>query len=358
MKAGALCVFSPPGGIPASRKDVDRPFVSNHSNLPSSAGIYGSELPAALDWSFLHPSFGLTDASTYTPLGDLAGQPGPGLAAPLPGSDPPCRPEDEATATDPKPSPPNSKSHCTQQLASIMVDLDALWAEIPPTSAFHFPLGDDIEKHTAAFAEKYAQHKSIENLFGTSQRLIDLYPAAILQSLTLNSMDPPRCETGGCVHSVDPPPSLRAAEESVLSRNSSSAIDHSLASLLISCHLRLLDVLDHLLLLVLSCFKIHSTSPTMREPDFGVPELRVGSFTPPRASAAFMQAFLAKHLVGILSEKAGQLAQAVELKSGENPDKECRVLALQCELLKERQAVKLDQIGAVGEELVKSGMLK
>lgn len=342
------------------RKDVDQPTALDHSNLTSSAGVIpGTELPVALDWSFLQPGFGLTtDAPEYMRLDDLAGQPGPGFATPISGADLSRLPEDGAKTSEPRPAPPNSKSHCTQELARIMLDLDIVWVSLPPKSGLHFPLSDDLEKHTAAFAEKHAQHTSLELLFGACQRLVDLYPTAISQSLALNLMDPRQCESDGCLHSADLPASLRAIEESVQLRNSPSTLDLSLASLLASCHLRLLDVLDHLVFLVLSCFRLHVASPTIRDPDFGVPVLRVGSFTPTRASAAFMQAFLVKHLLGTLSEKAGQFAQAVESKAGVNRDTEFRALLLQCEVLKERQTAKLDHISTISEELVKVGMLK
>lgn len=361
MKAGALCFFSPPGGGAASRRDGNGnpAFPLGHSsNLPSSGGICGSEPGAAFDWSFLQPALGLTDASAYTALADIAGQTGPGCATAFPMPDPSCRLAEETkrSGSDPGPTPPNPKSHCTQQLTKIMLDLDTVWVTLPPNSDLHFPVDENLDNHTAAFAERYSQNKALETLFGATQRLIDIYPAAIPLSLALDSVVP-RCETDNCVHFINTPPSLSALEAFVLSRNSPSTIDHSLANLLISCHVRLIDVLDRLLLLVFSCFKLHQGSPTMREPDFAVPELRVGSFTPPPASAAFVQAFLMKHLLGMLSGRVDQLAQAVEAKLRENPGKECQALALQCEILKERQDAKMEHIGAVGEELVRAGML-
>ena len=361
MRAGAVCVFSPPGGgsASASRKDGYPPLPSDPGNMSSSAGIDGSDLPAAFDWSFLQPNFGLPDASTFANLGGNAGQAGPSYAAAAgPGSDPACRPEDAAKTSNHKPPPPNSKSQCVQQLTSVMLDLDAIWVSMPPKSDLHFPLDENVEKHATAFDEKYTQHKSLEVLFGAVQRLVDLYPTVIPLSLALNSAEPPPCQPDICVHSVEPPANLRAVQDAVWSRNSLSTIDYSLASLLIACHLRLLDVLDHLLLLVLSCFKLQAASPRKMEPNFGVPELRVGSFTPNRASAAFMQAFLIKHLVGNLSDKVDELVQAVESKSQGNSDRECQVLALQCEILRERQATKMSQIGELGEALTQSGMMK
>ena len=106
--------------------------------------------------------------------------------------------------------------------------------------------------------------------------------------------------------------------------------------------------------MAISCFKVHHASPTaVKEPFSGTPELRIGSFIPSRAPAAFMQGMLMKHLLGGLLERANQLTQAVVPRLEGSKDKDGRVLALQCEALKERQASKLEQIGTIGEEMMK-----
>lgn len=360
MKAGAVCAFSPPGGGSSSRKASEPIFPPDHGGMSSSAGVEGGDLPAYFDWSFLQPNFAPSEAaSAFQNLGGPFGHGGQGYAGvAVPGQDSSGQPGAEAKASEPDQPPPNPKSQCIHHLTSILVDLDAVWVSMPPKTSLHFPLDENIDKFTAAFAEKYSQHKSVERLFGAAQRLVDLYPTVIPLSLALNSADQPRCEPDTCVHSIEPPANLRAVESSAVLRDSPSTIDHPLANLLIACHLRLIDVLDHLLLLVLSCFKLHAASPTRMEPNFGVPELRVGSFTPTRASAAFMQAFLMKHLIGILSDRVDEFSRAVESKLQGNPDKECRVLAMQCEILKERQADKVAQIGELSEALVTAGMLK
>lgn len=315
-----------------------------------------------MDWSFLPSSLGLDHA----PL-DMAGPlsaAGAGVlkAATLgSGIDPSFLTPEQTGSTNSeqdKPTTPDEpKSACVKQLSQVMLDLDAIWTSLFPRSHLHMPFDGTVDKTTADLSERYSHDKLLEDFFAAAQRLIDIYPSATKLSLALCPEDL-TCNDTSCIHRLPVPAALASIDQAVEGRNSPSTIDLSLGNFLISCHLRLLDLLDRILALSISCFKITLNSPHLKEPNYNVPVLKVGSFTPTRDASAFLQAYLMKHLVSRLGGEAGKLAAAVDgrLRGGE--DKECRVFALQCEILMERQEAKIGQLQAVGEELVKCGLLK
>ena len=259
---------------------------------------------------------------------------------------------------------PSTETHdaqmarCTKQLAAVLLDLDAAWETLPRTSELHVPHDDNLSQATSEFANKYSQHNFPEAIFISVQQLIDLYPSAIQLSLALDVGPVPQCEVEDCAHRLHVPPSLAGIEEYALARSEGPTINMPLVNLLVSCHLRLLDVLDRVLVLVVSCFKVTLASPTREEPDFWIPQLRVGSFTPKRNVAAFTQAFMLKHLLDKLSAREESLEQAIAKKQTEgDASAECRLLLLQCEMLKQRHGTKMDQLGAIGRELSSLGLL-
>jgi hypothetical protein len=318
-----------------------------------------------LHWSFLHPDTLDLDL-TIMPrdMADFMSAPdavnGSGAAAKISEMDPSFNTSEHAQSTpsDTGATPDEPKSLCVKKLSTVMLDLDRIWTTLIPRARLHVPFDWNLPNAKAELADKYSHHKFLEDFFAAAQSLIDVYPTAIRLSLSLCPEDL-ACEVPDCIHRLPVPSALQPTDAAVEARNSPSTIDLALANMLISCHLRVLDVLDRILSLVLSCLKITVNSPNLEEPDFCVPELRVGSFTPTRGSAAFMQAFLIKHLSELLGRGADKLTEAVKLKMADNnEDKECKVFALQCEILQERQNTKVESLKSVGEELVKVGLMK
>jgi hypothetical protein len=273
--------------------------------------------------------------------------------------DPPfLSPEQTESRNSEKPATPDApKSECVKQLSKVMLDLDAIWTSLFPRGRLHMPFDGTVDKTTADLSHSYSHDRLLEDFFAAAQRLIDVYLSATNLSLSLCPEDL-TCNDASCIHHLPVPAALRPIDEETEGRSSPSTIDLALGNILVSCHLRALDVLDRILSLVVSCFKITLNSPDLREPNYNVPVLKVGSFTPTRDASAFLQAYLMKHLVERLGGEAGKLATAVTAKIQGEEDKECRVFALQCEILLQRQETKIGQLKAVGEELVRFGLLK
>lgn len=365
-KAGSACVFSPPGGTrPEQTYDV----------LSGRDGCLGASFPSAedcndldggmsgMDWSFLQSGIG---GLGHVPM-DTAGS----LPAPRAGAEPgatresgigpslltPGQTGSTNSTTEKLATPDAPKSACVKQLSGVMLDLDAIWGSLFPRSLLHMPFDGAVDKATADLSAMYSHDKLLEDFFGATQRLIDVYSSATELSLAL-CPENVVCKDPNCIHRLPAPAALRSIDEETEGRNSPSTIDLALGNLLVSCHLRVLDLLDRILSLAVSCFKITLNSPQLREPKYNVPVLKVGSFTPTRDASAFLQAHLMKHLVSRLGVEAGKLAAAVDAKAQGGEDKECRVFALQCEILLERHEKKVGQLKVVGEELMTFGLLK
>ncbi|OIW26044.1 hypothetical protein CONLIGDRAFT_647762 [Coniochaeta ligniaria NRRL 30616] len=356
-KAGSACVFSPPGGTPVNR--AEQPYTMQHGvvagypSLDACGELEGGM--SGMDWSFLHPGF---EGLDHVPM-DMGGAQLD--ATKEPGIDPTFLTPEQTGSADSekeKPATPDEpKSACVKQLSKVMLDLDAIWTSIFPRSHLHMPFDETIAKTTADLSAMYSHDKLLEDFFGAAQRLIDIYPSAAKLSLALCPEDL-TCTDANCIHLLSVPPALHQIDQEIERRNSPSTVDLALGNLLVSCHLRVLDLLDRILSLAISCFKITLNSPQLKEPSYNVPVMKVGSFTPTRDASAFMQAYLMKHLVSRLGGEVGKLATAVEAKVQEGGGKECRVFSLQCEILLERQESKVGQLQAVGEELVQCGLLK
>ena len=306
-------------------------------------------------WAFLEPGFG---AFRHYPM-DMPGlssadglhngdQVEPSLLPPE---------EREGTGSDKPSTPEAAKSACLKQLTQVTLDLDTIWTSIFPRSHLHMPFDDSIDRATADLSAKYSHESLLQDFFGAAQRLIDVYPTAARLCLVLCPEDI-TCTDPSCIHHLPIPPSLRPVDEAVEARNSPSTIDLALGSLLVSCHLRVLDVLDRILALAISCERVTLNSPRLREPEYSVPVVKVGSFTPTRDASAFMQAYLMKHLVTRLGVEAARLGADVGERVRGGGEREWRVFAMQCEVLVERQEVKVGQLKVLGEELARVGMLR
>jgi hypothetical protein len=245
---------------------------------------------------------------------------------------------------------------CTRKLTDLLLGTDKLWARLLLSSALHIPRNDPHEVYLKALTEKATTKHILENLFSLAQQLIDLYsPATDL----IFSRDPDPLTTcdvpgGCCTHELDLPPALRELEGQASGRGLRAAkVDAALANLVVSCHVRLLDVLDRVFLLVAACTRVTLASPERREPDFDVAEIRVGSFVPQRNAAVLLQFVLLKHLMVCLSVKLGSLGGAIVSRTGHfgEEDLEMRILTLQHKSLTERHARQIEHIGTIEEFL-------
>ncbi|KAB5578294.1 hypothetical protein GE09DRAFT_1052357 [Coniochaeta sp. 2T2.1] len=361
-KAGSACVFSPAGGNPVQRQEHAYTAGPIHDELrgglPSTEACNGLEAGmSGMDWSFLNSGLdGLDhlpiDMTDCIPPGDIASAgivvtKEPGVAAsPL---TPPT--EETATTTTKKSAAPDDpKSVCVTQLSKVMLDLDSIWTAIFPRSRLHIPFDDLVDKTIAELSREFSNDQLLQDFFGAAQGLIDVYPTATKLLLRLCTEDV-TCTDPSCIHTLPIPAALLLLGKYVDARNLPSTIDLALGNLLLSCHLRVLDVLDRILMLAISCFKITMNSPHPQEPKYDVSVVKIGTFTPTRDASAFMQAFLMKHLVQQLRAAAQKLGVAVAAKVQDAESKETKLFSMQCEILLERHEMKAQQLHVLGEEL-------
>ncbi|ROV99774.1 hypothetical protein VSDG_03148 [Cytospora chrysosperma] len=345
LKAGASCVYSPPGTNNASLFNGGNFTEMRGSimmidaislNRGSSADFFDWAAYDAMDFNTLLPQPPDPEGQQHRPSQDASTN----LATP---SVPPERPED-------------TRPVCTRKLTDLLLGTDKLWARLLLSSALHIPRSDPHEVYLKALTEKATTKHILEDLFSLAQQLIDLYsPATDL----IFSRDPDplaACDVPGgcCTHELDLPPALRELEGQASGRGTRAAkVDAALANLVVSCHVRLLDVLDRVFLLVAACTRVTLASPERREPDFDVAEIRVGSFVPQRNAAVLLQFVLLKHLMVCLSVKLGSLGGAIASRTGHfgEEDLEMRILTLQHKSLTERHARQIEHIGTIEEFL-------
>jgi len=331
-KAGAACIFSPRGQTashqtgPPGTVSVDdpaaRPVENAHPELVDGM---------ALDWPFMYDGLSLDN---------LLGVMTPGSSEPLRSEgfgDGPGRVDDE-----PRNEPNHTvdgaekpKSHF-QELSAVSAEMDRLFAAMPPDEFLHLSRGQAMHIISAQMAEIFDQKDLLEKTFGALQRLVDLYPDVVKTCLSLKREPQKPCEEPDCVHHSVVPQVLAPIVERVEAESSRRRVDVALANLLLACHTRVLDLLETALMHSVSCFRLTLASPDLTELDFHAPDLKIGSFVPPKASSAQLQAFLLKHLLSSLGERSRHFLDTIASLPGGQSDRRIRCLVVQVELLQER----------------------
>ncbi|KAF4977118.1 hypothetical protein FZEAL_6306 [Fusarium zealandicum] len=296
VKAGVSCIFSPP---------------------TRSLRQYDGASVAAFDWSLL----GLDDPA-LDPIGDSS--------------------TDRFLATPPvsdhaEPAPRSQVS----QLTDIMASLDRLQHEFP-TAARHHVAPHQLEDFAQSASAKFDLQSTLEHLLQSAQKLGHLYPEILKQ---LQPEDE-SCDIPDCLHSM----------RHVIQARPRLAFDQALVNLLLACHLRLLDLFDNLVDHARVCAHVASLLPRDHEPRFDIPEIRIGSFVAPKASAASMMTSMVIELQSSLTTRAQELHHVVSSIDG-SESREAKILALQCESLKEHASATLADLHSLRERLVKMGLI-
>lgn len=247
----------------------------------------------------------------------------------------------------------NPRSTSTKELTSLLLDSDEIWAKLSQIPDGHVSPPENIDAFLNTMSAKMTTRHVLESFFVLAQRLINLYPAAMSYSLSSSSTRNFTSNLADCTYNIDLVRGLKEVEDGVLQQGTFSGLDVALTNLLIACHNRQLDILDHLFLLVTSCTRV--TLANRREPDFDVSETRVGSFVPQRTAAVLMQTALLKHLVAALTDRVTSFGKAVSAwtQGSTHMGLEGSVLKLQHEALTKRQDTKAIQVGLVEDFLLK-----
>ncbi|KUI70811.1 Transcription factor ACEII [Cytospora mali] len=244
---------------------------------------------------------------------------------------------------------------CTKGLTDLLLEMDKIWARLPLKTTLHIPRHDPHELYIKALTEKATARYILENLFTLAQQLIDLYPQATALIFSRDAGPRAPCDVPDCTHELALPPALCDLEGQSSGQNGASKVDAVLANVLVACHVRLLDVLDRVFLLVTSCTRVTLASPDRREPELEVSEVRVGSFVPQRSAAVLMHMTLLKHLMLGLSGKLALLNEELVVArtgGGFEEDLDAQILKLQYESLARRHARQIENIGTIEEFLL------
>jgi hypothetical protein len=190
---------------------------------------------------------------------------------------------------------------------------------------------------------------SLENLLEYTQKLVAIYPEAL--KAASSRIDCPNaddaCQVPDCIHrdgfskAAMPEPTL----------------DYALLSLLMSCHLRLVDIVETLVGHGRMCAHVVASLPPEHEPSFDVPDIRIGSFVAPRDTAASMLVSMLVELQMVLVSKSRDLSVIASRVSG-STEKQASVLKLQCEILCDRTVSALSQLASLREGLTRKGLMR
>jgi hypothetical protein len=326
-RAGALCVFSPAG--PSARRVLATPTDEDEIPFPQDV----DNLHLALDWT----SMGLVG-----PLG----------ASPQTQTPPPRAPQDLLVATDPG-------SVCAHQLSALALDIDHTYRLVQPGPGIHISKDEPLVDGPTQWAVRYSQRQCLEQLFTWSQRLVDLYPAG-LDTAFKQQVDTQQCCVPNCVHHDRLPEGLEDEIGGLVrSAHEPKLLDPFVLNLLLTCHSRVMDVFDQLLLHVTTCAKLSFTTPEFQETQLHIPVLKVGDFIASPEASSSMQAALLIHMASILLDRAKQLLEKInDAFKGDSSTKQASMFKLQCEALVEASESKVFALQKVRDRLVKVGYMR
>ncbi|KAJ3538952.1 hypothetical protein NM208_g4240 [Fusarium decemcellulare] len=295
VKAGVPCIFSPPT-----------------RSLPHQPDA------AAFDWT---PWLGL-DNPPLGPMNSISSN--PQITTP---------PVSEDTG----PAPPNEVS----QLTDVMISLDRLNCEFPSTGRHHLS-SHQLKDFAQSVSAKFDLQATLEHLLLQAQKLAHVYPQVLKR---LKPEDPP-CDIPDCLHHTTQ--ALRTGPR--------LPFDQSLINLLVACHLKILELFDNVVNHARLCGHVTSLLPKDHEPNWDIPEIRIGSFVAPKTSAASMMTAMIIELQSSLTERAQQLNDMVS-PFVNNESKEAKIVGLQCEALQEHASTTLNDLRALRDYSIKLGFI-
>lgn len=192
----------------------------------------------------------------------------------------------------------DAKERCVRRLSKLSIDLYEHGRTVPPQSIH---VNDDTPFDDSAPYLSF----SIDNTFRLTQSLIDIYPA--------------------CIDAFTQPSLITISEQSnseesgefrqKISSNTLSSITHldnPSILLLLSCHMRLIDIFEEIIKHFHTSIAQRGTPPNPKQAALTTPALRIGTYVLPRSVAISMQMLLLVQLGTQLSEHAQNLWTHIE----------------------------------------------
>ncbi|KAK1725455.1 uncharacterized protein BDZ83DRAFT_651293 [Colletotrichum acutatum] len=323
LKAGAACVYSPVGTLPAYQDLAAEPSddVLPLSNGATDLGWGNFSFDDILGFSSVQPCDVASSRLGQAPLIQV---------------------------------PADPRSQCFEQLTAITATLDRATTGLPPIDKFHVS-GPDSKRYCLEISQQYSHKESLELLLAETQKLVDVYPKAV--QFALERRPSPDCSVPNCIHTYQSITGLQD-EPFANSAQLTSKIDYPLLNLLLCCHYRCADVMELVLCHVQLCLRFLAAAmqQDVQPHEFDVPELKIGSFTPSRRSSPSIIMAILIDLQSSLASCVPRLSSALKEREGDC-GKEGRILLLQCELLAERGNSIVDRLKKLRDTLSNAGLL-
>lgn len=213
---------------------------------------------------------------------------------------------------------PQSESVCISKLSNLSRELYEHGNTIPPLTIYDHPpafMGNDRISQGTEDCPDYSNFRVDETLRLT-QCLIDIYPTF------LNAFLPHPISQSSNAGSTWPPDRISntyfgtAQNPSASSTGSSQdhtleTLDHASILLILSCHLRLINIYEALFHHMKQCYSQLGASITPPQATLNVPPLKIGNFTPPPSAAVPMQMLLVVQFASQLFNYAADLASEI-----------------------------------------------
>ncbi|KAL9130699.1 MAG: hypothetical protein Q9217_001178 [Psora testacea] len=226
---------------------------------------------------------------------------------------------------------PNPATFCIQQLAGLSVSLHEHAATVPPLSSQSLPSQayqwkdvSPVESETGELRTpnntppsketQNCQGFEIDHTFRLTQSLIDIYPCCISTAIERQQTHstPQNLQDD---HESASLQSIAETNDPRVRLHRKPMIDEASILLLLSCHLRLLDIYETIFGHIQACIEGFKRSRNNAEQTIHASELRVGSFVPSASVAIPMQVMLVIHLASQLLDRARELVHEVETQS-------------------------------------------
>lgn len=253
---------------------------------------------------------------------------------------------------------------CIRQLAHLSIDLHEHEATIPPQSIHDSFLGPE------ELCRKYPF--SVDETFRLTQALVDIYPKFLGSFVKSSPSESSRAINMGIGNfgngsigfgkSTVNPESHKRLDSKKLS------MDHSAVLLILSCHLRLIEIYEQLFEHMDKCavedFGTCATRST--NPEIPLPEVRIGNYVPPPEAAIPMQMLLFIHLASQLNAHAGDLAKKISSeipldnpkdRSLQNGQLSLRISQMTAETVKYRANRMQEEISQLRRRMLETGFI-
>ncbi|KAL2064363.1 hypothetical protein VTL71DRAFT_4857 [Oculimacula yallundae] len=246
-----------------------------------------------------------------------------------------------------------------RKLSQLNVDLSDHKSTLPPLS-IHDDLPPELDTEPPQ-KDDYV----LEDTFRLTQSLIEIYPTFL--HLFINPMPSSQITTpeseflGSDTFGSDATP---PSDETSSSTSSSPkhALDHASILLVISCHLRVIDIFDILFKHMETCISQKGMVKNARQAALSAPTLSIGTYLPPPSAAVPMQMLLLVQFATQLYDYAVDLASEIpypqdKSSSGGTVDSTLLLTKAAAENVKERAASMSQRLSGLRAEMLQSGLL-